>query len=113
MRRSGLKDALALLEAENAILRTGAYDQLDGLTARKEKLIADLAGLRLSGTELRKLKIATDHNARLLKAAMKGLAEARARLTALESARKGFSTYDATGATAVVGQGPGTLERKA
>ena len=113
MRRSGLKDVLALLEAENAILRTGAYDRLGDLTARKERIIADLGTLRLSGAELRRLAEASDRNARLLTAALNGLAEARARLTELAAAKNGFSTYDATGATAIVGAAPGALERKA
>ena len=113
MRRSGLKDALALLEVENAILRQGEYVKLADLTARKERLIADLAGLRLSGEELRRLRDATDRNARMLKAALKGIAEAKARLAELTAVQTGLSTYDAQGGTAVVGQTPGVLERKA
>ena len=93
-------DALeALLAEERAALRQGAFDTLQELGARKERLIAEIGASGGGGSAARvtRLKRAAQRNEALCAAAVDGMRLAMARLSDLARLDAGASTYDAAG----------------
>ena len=104
---------LTLLETERAAIRTGDFEGLEALAARKANLAARLADDPPARGLAVRLDRALARNARLLSAACDGIRAAQARLTALRDVRRGLSLYTASGDRTTVAQRPGTFEHKA
>ena len=108
-----MKQLMALLATERTILQDGDLTKLDKITPQKDALTRDIAQLQLSAADAREMQAAAQRNADLLSAALAGVKEARARLTALEEVQSGLSIYDSQGGKQTVAQRQGQLERKA
>lgn len=113
MHNSHMKKVLALLDAENAIIRRGDLRSLDNIAEQKELLMRDLENLKVAQSDLVAVRDAATRNARLLAAALAGVKEARARLGALAEVREGLSIYDQKGGRQTVARQSNALERKA
>lgn len=104
-----------LLAREADLIRRGAFADLPDLAARKAGLIELLASAP-DGTvpgALEGLRAASEANGRLLAAALRGIASARARLAAIHAAGAGLDTYDRHGRAQRVTFSGGTVERRA
>lgn len=88
----------ALLEQERDALKSGNYEELAALLARKNSLVDALASAPLgkaSGVEVLRQKAA--HNQALLDSALQGIKSVSTRLAALQSVRSHLETYDNKG----------------
>lgn len=105
----------ALIAREAEALRRGAFAELPQLAQRKAALtealaeVADAAG----ADALAGLRAASEANARLLQAALRGLAAARARLAAIRQAGVQLDTYDCHGRARRLVLAAGRVERRA
>ncbi len=107
------REILTLLTEERATIRSADFDQLDKLAERKKALFAALETSQPSKAELAEIKMRLDTNQTLLSAAMKGVAEAQERLSAVRNVREGLSTYDQSGQISRVQTGRPGVEKKA
>ncbi len=107
-------DALdALLDAEKAAILSANYDALGPIEESKERLLGQLSPSDNQAATLHRIKSGIEANQALLRAAIKGVAAARARVAALQHVRDEFSIYDQSGRIAKVANRSGTLEKKA
>ena len=113
MRDRQMKKVMALLDAENAIIRRGDLASLPNIAEQKALLLGDIHQFRMSADELVTLKAAAERNARLLTAAMAGVKDAQKRLIALDEMRAGLSIYDAQGKRETVAGPRNAFEKKA
>lgn len=113
---SGLIAALKdLLAHEADVVRRGAFAEFASLADRKQALIAslpDASGLP-DARALRDLRATCEANARLLEAALRGIAAARARLASIRGAGLRLDTYDSAGRARSVTFVGGSVERRA
>lgn len=105
----------ALIARESEAIRRGLFDELPGIAARKAYLIEALAPVAgdASPGDLAGLRSAVEENGRLLAAALRGFADARARLMAIHGAGVRLDTYDSHGRAQRVTLGGGQVERRA
>ncbi|MEM9787589.1 MAG: flagellar protein FlgN [Pseudomonadota bacterium] len=104
---------LAVLDDERAAIRQADYGALDRLAAEKETLFRALHTGKPADAELAAIKERIDQNQTLLSAAIKGVAEAQSRLSAMRTVREGLSVYDKSGQVSNVKTGRSELEKKA
>lgn len=105
----------AMIARESEAIRRGLFDDLPGIAARKASLIEALAPMAggTSTCNLAGLRSAVEENERLLAAALRGFADARARLLAIHGAGVRLDTYDSHGRAQRVTLGGGQVERRA
>jgi hypothetical protein len=105
----------ALLDAESVAIRQGDFAQFGALGARKAALVAALPGLGDGAPlrDLKRLRTAAEANGRLLAAAIRGVAAARARLASIRQVGTRLDTYDSAGRARSVRFGEGSVERRA
>lgn len=104
--------ALRLFEEERAALRAGRIKEVAGLANQKAEVAEQLAAMRLSKDDIRKLRDKATENARLLQAAIKGVKDAQTRLAALRDAAGGLQVYDAGGEQQYLRPTGASLEQK-
>ncbi|MFN6951413.1 MAG: hypothetical protein ACK4NE_02300 [Albidovulum sp.] len=104
-----------LLAREADLIRRGNFADLPDLAARKAGLIELLASASDGAdvSALDGLRAASEANGRLLAAALRGIAAARARLAAIHAAGAGLDTYDRHGRAQRVTFAGGRVERRA
>lgn len=108
---SSTHELLSLLELERRLIAQGAFEALEPLSDRKERLARSLLREEVEGAVLRNLSKISAENGVLLEAAARGI---RAALSQVEDARSMAeqSTYDKAGLRQKLSKcGPG-LERK-
>ncbi len=98
-RRDPATAMLDLLEAERRVLLEGQLSALGDLAARKERLLADLAGVRPGAATVQRLRQASERNAGLLAACGEGIRAARRLVEAAMAAPGPMTTYSADGRT--------------
>lgn len=98
----------ALLGEQRAALREGRLDALGALAPRLERMLATTVPA-LSATQAAEARAMASENARLLRAALSGLAEARQLRRGAHGTR--LATYDASGRLAQQGAAGRTLVR--
>ncbi len=113
MLKTNFKSAMKLLSEEREALRSGQLAQVTDMAEQKVALMRDLTALRLSAKDAEALRDHARDNAKLLQAAMQGVAAARERLAALRAVRQGLNIYTAQGAKQTVAKQGGGLEHKA
>ena len=99
----------ALLQEQRTALREGRFEALASVAQRLERAVAARAP-DLSPTEAARLRRNAVENARLLRAAMEGLAEVRALRRQAQGAS--LSTYDASGRLSTAAASGQTLSRR-
>lgn len=109
-----LQDVLDHLTTERAAILRGDFPALDRLRVAKVPLFDRLAQSDGMGAfDLQQIGAGVARNQRLLSAAMDGVRQAGARLTAVTDARDTLRTYDRLGQTHDVAQSRPAFERKA
>ncbi|WP_116133251.1 flagellar biosynthesis protein FlgN [Tropicimonas sp. IMCC34043] len=107
-----VKDLAALLERERTALIGGRLDDLGGLVAEKQEIIARLAPYADSAG-LHGIRRLAHRNQLLLEAALRGVSAARLRLTEIRQAVRQFDTYTSEGEIRRVHSGGSRTERRA
>ena len=113
MQRNEISKLNDVLAREREALLSADYSALAPLAAIKEKLLQDMIILPPPSKELAGLKAKMQTNLELTSAALRGVAAAQERLTALETVRDGLTTYDQSGKVALVPRNKRSLEKKA
>jgi hypothetical protein len=104
---------LDLLARERAALLDGSIAALPSLVAGKERLADELAaGESRGAADLSRLRAAAQTNEALLAAALRGIADARARLEILRDGGPALTTYDARGVAQARQAGPRVLGQR-
>lgn len=109
-----VQDVLDHLTTERAAILRGDFPALDKLRIEKVPLfdrLAQTAGM--AAFDLQQIGAGVSRNQRLLSAAMAGVRQASARLTAVTDARDSLRTYDQRGQARDVAQTRPAFERKA
>jgi flagellar biosynthesis/type III secretory pathway chaperone len=102
-----------VLDQERQALISADYDALATFVSQKEALLSQLEKTIPAKEELRPLRQKMDENLGLLAAAIKGVAAASARLSALQNVKSGLSVYDNAGRLEHVRTHNPALEKKA
>jgi hypothetical protein len=109
-----LQEVLDHLTAERAAILRGDFPALDKLRVAKVALVDRLAqSSGMTAFDLGQVGAGVARNQRLLTAAMAGVRQAGARLSAVTDARDTLRTYDQRGQTRDVAQLRPNFERKA
>ena len=110
-----LKDIEDILDAERALLRGGRFEFLADLAARKEGLIARLAGMAIGecAPQLIRVRDKARLNLALFDAAQRGLKAAQNRLDEIRANARTFNTYDSSGRLSRVAAGSSQHEKRA
>lgn len=106
----GIATVEDLLIAQRNALLTGDLDCLMQLPERLARAMRALASQRPPASKLARLAEIAGHNALLIKAAQRGIAETRARLD--DRARVTLTTYDAAGRQWPTGDAASVLSRR-
>lgn len=107
-------DALhEILDAEKSAILCADYDALGALEVSKENLLKQVPLLERETRLLATIKGKILANQALLRAAIDGLAAAKARIDALQNVRDGLNVYDQSGKIATVPNRLSALEKKA
>jgi hypothetical protein len=109
--RGKLRQLLAALEAERAVLLTGPLDDLAHISAKRDQLLESLVqggavSQRVLGAKLPDIKAMAKRNGALLKAAMDGMKDARKEIENMEESLNEMDTYAPDGAKMLVAQTP-------
>ncbi|MDJ0825616.1 MAG: hypothetical protein QNJ16_08945 [Rhodobacter sp.] len=104
---------LDLLERERVAVLDGRFDQLERLTAEKERLLQAIPGPNTDMTELAQLKKLGERNAALLSAMQSGVRSAIRRIEAFRSGPASLQTYTASGQRQCIGDGQASLQHRA
>lgn len=99
-----------LLRTERQALLAGDLEVVESLIEEKTSLANKLGTAR--GADLRSLKEALDHNARLISAAQEGVATVLATLKQQRDARSSLTSYDRSGKATQITQTSGGTERR-
>ncbi len=102
-----------LLDHEREAILAARYDELAHIAAKK---ITSLERLTFDPPDHKKLKALKEKmadNQNLITAALRGIAAARDRLSALENVRDGLTTYDQSGNMSLVPTPQNRVEKKA
>lgn len=102
-----------LLDEEREAIRLAAFDRVDALAPKKERLLQALPDADLTPSDLSRLAQSVSRNQRLLQAAIDGFSGVQDRLAALRRAAEGFDTYARDGGRSRVGGKPPSIQRKA
>lgn len=104
---SRLDRVLRLLDEERKVLLGGPLSELPGLVARREALVAELAGqeAQLPAAFLAAVKAKAERNRRLIEASIAGVKSAAAQIADIDAALGSLRTYSAEG-TSVEVAGP-------
>lgn len=103
----------AVLDAERAALLGANYGTLGPIAASKEQLLGQLSSTSDQMTGLQEIKTRIAANQALLRAAINGVAAAKARVAALQNVRDELGIYDQTGKLEKAVNCGGSLEKKA
>lgn len=105
----------SLIARESQVIRSGSFDGLPGIAERKASLTEALTKATDAATAdgLAVLRTELEANGRLLAAALRGFADARARLLEIQGAGDRLDTYDRHGRAQRVTLGGGKVERRA
>lgn len=99
---------IGLLEQERMVLLEGDYAELDGLGARKDKLVTGA-----SAPLLQELLPLFERNHALLAAAIDGFASAKKSRTARMAARETLQSYTSCGSAKTITSGASGLVKRA
>jgi len=113
MQRSALDRLSEVLAIERTALLSADFPALAPLATMKEQLLQDLLQSPPANGELTDLRSKMQRNLDLTSAALRGVAAAQERISALETVRDKLTTYDQNGNVALVSQRRRTIERKA
>ncbi len=102
---------LALMQEERTVIRSGRFEALAALAARKEALVSQLADQ--PSRDLGRVVDMAQANQRLLAAAIDGVRAARDRLAAIRAAGSSCRGYDCTGKATEIVHAGGSLEHRA
>ena len=109
--RGKLKQLLATMDAERAVLLNGPLDELANISAKRDQLLDSLVNggpvsQRILSARLKDVKAMAKRNGALLKAAMEGMKDARKEIENMEESLNSMDTYTPEGAKMVVAQTP-------
>ncbi len=109
--RGKLRQLLAAMEAERAVLLHGPLDDLAHISAKRDQLLEALVqggpvSQRILGDKLADIKEMAVRNGALLKAAIEGMREARKEIENMEDSLNEMDTYAPDGGKMVVAQTP-------
>ncbi|KQI69929.1 hypothetical protein AN189_00500 [Loktanella sp. 3ANDIMAR09] len=102
-----------LLKEEWTALRTGDFEKLPGLTARKDALITEFIQLAPNGAALARMTWLMDRNGKLLAARCAGIRAAAVRLAETRSVKDGLSLYTQSGQKERIDASGPLMERRA
>lgn len=107
--RGKLRQLLAALEAERAVLLNGPLDDLAKISAKRDLLIDSLVNggpvsQRILGARLTEIRAMANRNGALLKAVLQGMKDARKEIENMEESLNKMDTYSRDGAKIVVAQ---------
>lgn len=102
-----------ILDQERHALLSADFKALAAFVSRKENLLTQLDKTTPAEEVLRPIRQKMDENLSLLAAAIKGVAAAGARLSALQNVKNGLSVYDNAGRLEHVRTHNSALEKKA
>ncbi|WP_342069169.1 hypothetical protein [Yoonia algicola] len=102
-----------ILDQERQALLSANFEALAAFVSRKEDLLAQLDQTTPAKQVLRPIRQKMDENLALLAAAIKGVAAAGARLSALQNVKNGMSIYDNAGRLEHVRTHNSAVEKKA
>ena len=106
-----IRQLLEHLRQEREALRAGRFQELAPLIARKEALLAALAGT--PGARLAQVQRMAQENQHLLQAAIEGVRAARIRLGEIVQGAQGYHSYDQRGRAQRISPERPTLEKRA
>ena len=109
--RGKLRQLLAAMESERAVLLNGPLDDLSKFSAKRDQLLDSLVNggpvsQRILEARLADIKAMAKRNGALLKAAMEGMKDARKEIENMEESLNDMDTYTPDGAKMVVAQTP-------
>ncbi|WP_368185795.1 hypothetical protein [Aestuariibius sp. HNIBRBA575] len=92
-----VKDLLNLLDEEREVILEGRFEKLESSSARKSALFIKLNEVSADERSLTMLAATVSRNQALLRAAMRGLADASKRIKDVQRAHGTLSTYNGNG----------------
>ena len=113
MRKDAAEKLSEVLDMESAALRNGQLDALDPLSLQKSQLLVNLQAERSRSIDLASIRAKAARNEALLAAAIRGVQNARTRLSDLQAVKDNLRVYSKEGLLLQKKSKTSAVERKA